>query len=285
MRLPTSAFRLLLACFALVAVACSPAGLPSSQVSRSIWDLDRPPADRVLQVAVEGGFSQQSDLLTRLPVFVIYADGSLVAPGRLEGVNPMIRPLMRVQVQQTDRERVDELIGELGLPRVGRIIDEPRPGALVDASTTVATYFDGEGGEHAYGAYGLSPQTGAPLPPEIGFLPGTNALAELASMFSQAGAADGAVPYQPARIQLFLTDPVSPGDVLPWPLDIVPGAFIPGPDDGVRCLVVMGAAADDVAGALADTNRNVTFEYEQEQVWLLARTLLPGESGCGPPIG
>ena len=40
----------------------------------------------------------RSDLLTRLPVFAMYADGSLLAPGRVEGVNPMVRPLMRLQV-------------------------------------------------------------------------------------------------------------------------------------------------------------------------------------------
>jgi hypothetical protein len=235
-------------------------------------------------VAVEGGFSQQSDLLTRLPVFVIYADGSLVAPGHLDGINPMIRPLVRLQVQQADRERVDELIEEMGLHRLDRIIDEPRPGTVVDASTTVATYFDAAKREHEFGAYGLSPQTGAPLPPEIGFLPETNALAELASMFSRSGADTGAEPYRPGRIQLFLTQPTSPGDVLPWPLDIVPNTFAPGPESDIRCLVVTGAAADDAAAALADKDRNVIFEYEEEQLWLLARILLPGESGCGPLI-
>lgn len=280
---PASTIRLLLAGFALVAVGCSPAGLPSSpEGSQSIWDVARPPGAHLLQVAVEGGLSQQSDLLTRLPVFVIYADGSLLAPSRLEGVNPMLRPLTRLQVAQTDRDRIDELVRELGLRRIDRIIDEPLPGTPVDGSTTAATYFDEAGRAHVYGAYGLSPQTGAPLPPEIGFLQGTNALAELASMFSQPDAA--AVPYRHERIQLFMTQPISTGDVLPWPLDILPSAFIPGPDSGVRCLVVSGPAALDTSEALADTDRNVIFEHEGEQVWLLARILLPGEAGCGPDV-
>lgn len=283
-RLPT-AIRLLLAAFALVAVACSPAGVPSpSEASASIWGLDRPPGDRILQVAVEGGSSERTDLLTRLPVFVIYADGSLLAPGRLEGVNPMIRPLMRLRVPPTHRERVDELVAEMGLREVDRIIDEPLPGTLVDGSTMVATYFDEDGRARAYGAYGLSPQTAVPLPPEIGFLPGTNTLAELASMFSQAGADAAAVPYEPERIQLFLTRPTSADEASPWPLDILPSAFVSSPDDGVQCLVVTGPPARDAAAALAATGRNVIFEHEEEQIWLLARVLVPGEPGCGPEV-
>jgi hypothetical protein len=276
----------LLVGLALIAAACSATSqettAPPEQAPESIWDLDREAGDLVLHMSETGGFPQQGDLLTRLPVFAMYEDGSLLVPGRIEAANQMIRPLMRLQVDDTILEQVNELVEEMGLREVYRITDDSLVGTLIDGATTMVTYFDEYATAHHYSAYGLSSQTGVPLPPDSGFLPETAALAELASMFSQAGADAAAVLFEPERIQLFRIRTTSDGEVQPWPLDVVPSDFTASPDPTVWCLIVRDQAARETAEALADTDHNVTFDYEGEQIRLLARILIPGESGCGP---
>ena len=93
----------------------------------------------------------------------------------------------------------------------------------------------------------------------------------------------GGEPVEPARIQLYWTWLGTDGrTVVPWPLDVAPDDFTVSSNADYRCLVLAGAAASKAADVLENTSRLVRFENEEGRRWLLARTLLPGEDGCGP---
>lgn len=271
----------LIVALGLAAAACSPSGgvanstaqtttsPPSSTSPPSIWSFARPDDDPILRVHVQGMGTSQ------LPELVMYADGSVVVPDRA-GVTPILIPFMRLIASEAELERVNDLVGEMRLREIHALNDLTlKDQGLIDAATTVVTYFDENGVSHTYGVYGIYALG-------EGAVAGSAALAEFIAMFE--GAAEGE-RVEPGRIQLYWAWADSDNrETVSWPLDVVPDDFILETESGRRCLVVTGSAASDAADILENTRPSVTFEYEDDERSreLGGHILFPGEDACGP---
>ena len=256
--------------------------------SPSVFDATRDPGDLVLLVTDLGGPIPTGLKLGRLPLFGLYADGSLLVPGDFAGADPMIEPVERFQLDEQQQEAVDDLVGEIGLPSIlGTVTDESLRGSVFDVGTIVATFIDSHGLEHEYQAYGLS-RDGAGRPPSTDGewpSPQTHALGELTALLYRFGLDADGEEYRPERLQVFWLEPELDWPVLEqWPFPVSPGGFGRDPRRDRHCVILSGAALDAALIALGDVPRESLFEADGEKYWLVTRILLPGEPGCGPVI-
>lgn len=281
---------LLLGALSLAAAACSPTPPEAIETTTppSIFDSNRDPSDLVLLVTDLGGPILTGFKAGRLPLFGLYADGSLLVPGNLVGADPMIEPVERFELDEQRREAIDELVNQIGLPSlIEKVTDDSLYGSVFDVGTIVATFTDADGVEHVYEAYGL-PRDGAGGPPSADGdwpSPQTHALGELTSMLYRLGLDADGDDYVPERVQVFWLEPVLDWPALQqWPFPITPSGFGLAPGSDRHCVVLSGSAVDTAIDALRDLPRESYFEADGQKYWLVTRILLPGEAGCGPEI-
>ncbi|NND04252.1 MAG: hypothetical protein HKN91_15850, partial [Acidimicrobiia bacterium] len=134
---------LLLGALSLAAAACTPTSPEAIETTTppSIFDSNRDPGDLVLLVTDLGGPILTGFKAGRLPLFGLYADGSLLVPGDFVGAKPMIEPLERFVLDEEHRKAIDELVHQIGLPSlIDTVTDDSLYGSVFDAGTIVATY-------------------------------------------------------------------------------------------------------------------------------------------------
>jgi hypothetical protein len=243
-----------------------------------------PPAsdDLILQVVDEGGFVPVEWLLTRVSRFSLYADGMLLAPAVVAEIfpGPVLAPIQSVRLGEANLRDVEVLIDAIGLRTLDRVIDDRLAGIVADAGTTVVTYFDEAGDAHSYGAYALGLETDQPAPDA------TLNLALLIEMLDGLlGAGNEAGIYEPDRLEVWVGEgPIYEPEfvtTVPWPLAAAPDDFESVSGFDQACRVLEGDEARNAVDAFAEANQATVWEYETVVYHLLARPLLPGESGCG----
>lgn len=237
-----------------------------------------PPDTVVLTVRDEGGFAPVEDLFGRHPRYVLQADGRLYAPGAVPAIypGPMLTPLFVGTVDEATIERILALVAATGLPDIDRLEDTTAAGTVADGTTTVFTYFDGTV-EHVLSVYalGLAP-AGSPV---------AQAAADLIAALDAAAADLGDVrEYQPTRVEIRTGDRLALPDpefrtTRPWPLAVAPSE-LPEAAHGWRCLVVEGPPAGDLMDIFRVADQATTWEHAGTEHALIARGLLPGETGC-----
>jgi hypothetical protein len=236
----------------------------------------------VLQITDEGGFAPIELIVNRLPRFSVYADGTLLAPAPVPAIypGPMLLPLQSVPLSDADLVALMEAIEAFGLPGIDRDIDDILNGLVADATTTIATFIDGDGAEHVYGAYALG-LIGDEPPPER-----TQKLGELVELLDGFLANPGGVAFEPDRIQVWIneTPDVDPdfSQTVTWPLDITPADFEPEGDFQLGCHVLAGDPAQAAIAAFNAANQATVWDFEGTEYQLIVRILLPSEPGCIP---
>jgi hypothetical protein len=241
------------------------------------------PSRLVLQIIDEGGFVPVEFLLTRTARYSLYADGTLLAPAPVAEIfpGPIVRPIQSITLDDDDLRDVEVLIDAIGLPTIDREVDDRLTSVVADAPTTVAKYFDAEGGEHSYGVYALGLDTGAPLPDA------SANLGLLLELLDAHAAGNGAVDsYQAERIELWLQegaiyDPEFV-ETQPWSLDVTPDDFEADAVFNRPCLVLADEGAHTAIEVLEAANQATVWDLDGTVYSLAARPLLPGESGCVP---
>ncbi|MDH3540233.1 MAG: hypothetical protein OEP52_09570, partial [Acidimicrobiia bacterium] len=185
-----------------------------------------------------------------------------------------------VPLSDADLVSLMKAIEAVGLPSIGREIDDTLASRVADATTVIATYFDADGAEHAYGAYALGLMDDEP-PRDA-----TTKLGALVELLDGLLANPGGGGFEADRIQLWINDnPDLDPDfkhTLTWPLDIAPGDFEPESDFRLGCHVLAGDAAQAAIAAFNAANQATVWDYEGTEYQLIVRVLLPGEPGCIP---
>jgi hypothetical protein len=262
---------LLLAMVTLVLGACG-----GGEGANRPTDPDAP----VLQVTAEGGFVPVEWNFGRGPDYTLLGDGRLIYSGPVIDIYP--GPLLpNYQVVSLDQARVDTIlrfVDDIGLPTMNVEEDDSAVDHVADATTTVFTYWDGDGHQHVYSVYGLGITPGSPLPATAAAMDLENALGEAAAASSQ--------PYVGDRVRVVagISQAVAePGqeDVRDWPL--------PGEDPaqwsplnlGYACKVFGPEVLDRFSTATQLTQwANPSSDVDTTPYTLLVRPLHPGEPDC-----
>lgn len=244
--------------------------------------------DLVLRVSVEGGFVPAEYLLSSIPGFTLYGDGTVVTTGAQIEIYP--QPALPALVTTTLTEGAVQAILQAALD-AGLGSDRVLSDATVaDAPTTVFTLV-ANGERHVTSVYALGFGAEASL--------GTGAKdgeirAALQAFSERLGALrdwlpDGSVgqdrPYSPTAIRMFFGpyQPVPDLEQSPidWPIpEIDLGAFGQSIEQGLRCGVVSDEALSALFPVLRDANQLTPWVSEGVRYRMIFRPLLPDESGC-----
>ena len=236
------------------------------------------PDDVILTITDEGGFAPVEMLLNRHPRYVLQADGRLYSPGAVMAIypGPMLTPVFVGTVDDATLANILDLVTATGLPDTARLEDTTASSQVADATTTVITYFDGTA-KHVLSVYAL------------GIAMQQSEVAQSASELVEAidrAAADltDVREYKPTKVEIRTGENLTMADpefrsTQPWPLAIAPSK-IPESNHGWRCVVVEGPPATDLLEIFGAANQATVWEYEGTEYPLIARGLLPGETGC-----
>lgn len=236
-----------------------------------------PPDGIVLTVTDEGGFVPLESLVGRLPRYVLQSDGTLYAPAPIAAIypGPLVAPVTVGNVGASVVDEIRRLAEQVGLPSKDRI-DDPGPGNVADATTTVFTYRDANG-THVLRVYALG-------------IAGTDSkVADVASQMLStldraASSMQGAGDYAPDRLEVWSVEGLALPDpalrrVRPWPLQTAPDA-LPEVRPGRRCTVISGPDAEETIATFLAADQATVWDLDGTPHSLIVRILLPGEPGC-----
>ena len=257
--------------------------------------IDHPsgPTDVVLRVTVGGGFVQPSYTLRSVPQYTLYGDGTVITPGAVPAIypGPAVAPLTATRL---DKDHVPALLRAArdgGLLGAGTIDygDMGTIGVADAPTTTVLIAADGHTSSRS--AYALSEATagGSGLSATQ-----SAARAALSAFVASLAAPDGATPYVPAALAVYVGQyqgvASAAGAPLVWPLAsnlATAGTKLASGLD-YRCIPVTGA---DVASLLpvlrgaTEESQWVAAASSNATFGLVVRALLPDEQPCVEPEG
>ena len=271
---------------AIVAAACvAPAGAvnPSPSPSTGI-----DPDTVAIRVDAEGGFVTAGLNLSRLPLVLVTVYGRVITQGPQDAMYP--GPLLpNLQV----RTLTPAVLGDL-LHRADAdgLLDDATyaGGPMADATTTVLRItVDGVTfSQSAYALYESLDANGVELPSDAPDAEGRAAMRSFLDALS--GLPDDAytgdsVPYVADAMRVysseFVPDPAADWLPVEWPLeDLARAGESAGDGLGIRCQVVSGEDLSTVLPLLDGANSATPFRSGGVDYSLIARPLLPGESGC-----
>jgi hypothetical protein len=241
----------------------------------------RPPAERsapgevVLRVRSAGGLAPS--LTVRPPAVTLYGDGRLVTLRPASGSAPAMPQLEVRTLSAGATTRILALLRERGLAGAPTVTDPPTPDGV---ATIVSVRWDGKVVRNEF--YGLSPRPGEPADRARLRAAARSLLADLADVESLVGRANvsAPAPLTPARLALSARrvaagEPAT--DVRPWPPDAGELSALPLPP---RCRVVTGRAAEVLTATLASAPAATVWERAGQRWRVVARPLLPDETGC-----
>jgi hypothetical protein len=270
---------------ALTTVVASPVPSPESAL--------------VLRVEFTGGFVPAEFLLTQLPAFSLYADGTVITTGPMIEIFPQ-PALPNLRAMQLTQEGIDLVLvraREAGLLQGDRNYENRM---IADAPSTVfTTIVDGKSERVSayalgYGEEMLPDSTEAEARAKLIEFEGF--LFDLAANLPAEVVAQGDEAYEIERLRIYARpiDAANPPwadsgleqSPMTWPLpEPLPafGAPYDRPDlygGAMRCGVAREAEAQDLLTELASANVLTPWESEGTlyQVWV--RPLLPDEDGC-----
>jgi len=234
----------------------------------------------LLQIRDEGGFAPIEFVINRAPTYTLLRNGTLIFEGPQPGAfpGPVMPGMRQVTLDAGQLDDIMVLIEASTLPEIDEVIDNDAANFVADATTTVAVYFDEAGGEHIYSVYALGITIDQQLPDDL-----ANLLLLRERLADFTGASTGGEPYASDSLIVRVIESIGLAefdDTRDW-------AFSFEPDtmpllNNFPCLVVGGAEAADVRATLSDATQATIWEHASGTYAVLARDLLPGETGCDP---
>lgn len=238
----------------------------------------------LLRVEYSGGFVPVETIFTSLPLVSVYGDGTVITQGPQIAIYPG-PALPNLQVRKLDQDGIEALLraaADAGL--TGPALDYGQP-PIADAPDTVVT-INVNDQTYRHSANALGDFGGG----DLGLTPAqTKARAELAAFVSSVTDLATLVgsehitaeePYDISawRLQANRVDTLPTGEpaptVKPWPVAGLTLAGI-GP-----CTAVTGDQAAAVTGVMEQANQLTYFTEGGVTYHVLARPLLPDETGC-----
>lgn len=286
--------RLIVLAFALALAACNsgPASVPPSATpwASSLAPSGEPGAQLMLRLSYEGGFVASQSLLTRLPMFSLYADGSLIETG----MTPAIYPgpaLPSLLVSHLSSDALGQLMTAAAAAGVAET-DQTYPSrGTADAPDTVIIARAAQG--LITTRLGLAAPDATMSAVESALRARVTVLTDLIGTWraylGPLAPVGSPTTYRPNALKIWLASPPAAGDVptpmvKTWPLDgplADFGAPSPVAFEPLRCAIVRAHDLDVFWPILIDTNQATLFSDGATTVSLLLRPLLPDESaGC-----
>jgi hypothetical protein len=276
------------------ACAEAPATTPGDTGTSASGGIDHPTAatELVLRVSAEGGFVAAESLLTSVPSFSLFGDGTAVTQGAQTAIypGPALPPLIATPITEDGIQALVRSALDAGLGEDHEYTDLGSVG-ISDADTTVFT-LTADGVTHVTKAYALGMSGGRQ--PDV--MPDQEYAARLRLERFQASLTDlrntlpaGSVgpdgAFVPATLRLFVSGHRRSEDLkepaITWPLS-TPLASLGDPAslDGYRCGTVTGADLDAVWPLAQTANQLTPWTSEGDRFAIAFRPLLPDESGC-----
>ncbi len=236
----------------------------------------------LFMITYEGGFASPTMLASLGPAYVMTIDGRLILQGPLVAVYPgPLVPHYQVVEAADLLPDLQEILARIGIAEITEEIDDS--GQMIDASTTVLTYFD-ENGTHRYGAPPMAFDGGGEQDPRAA------ALSDLLLTLESAAYIDGSAwsDFTSDRWQVVLNGDFLPDagpdeglefEIRPYPLATAVADFEHTSFD-LPCTILDGEEAAAAADEFLTATQLTVWDTGTEQVQLAARPLLPGEAGC-----
>jgi hypothetical protein len=292
-RAPFLAGLLVLGAFA-GACADAPATTPGDAGTGASGGVDHPTAatDLVLQVSAEGGFVAAESLLTSMPSFSLFGDGTAVTQGAQTAIYPgpalppsIATPITEDGIQALVRSALDAGLGEdheyTDLGSVG----------ISDADTTVFT-LTVDGVTHVTKAYalGMSGDRQPDLMSDQEYAARMRLERFQASLTNlrqtlPVGAVGPDGTFVPTELRLFVSGYARSHDLkepaVAWPLSTPLTSFgEPATLEGYTCGTVTDGDLDAVLPLAQTANQLTPWTSDGERFAIAFRPLLPNESGC-----
>jgi hypothetical protein len=256
--------------------------------------VDHPTAatDLVLRVSSEGGFVAAESLLTSVPSFSLFGDGTVVTLGAQTAIypGPALPPLIATPITEDGIQALVRSAVDAGLGEDHQYTDLGSVG-IADADTTVFT-LTVDGVTHVTKAYALG-VGGGQQPDQMSdeeFAARTRLERFQASLTDlhrtlPEGSVGPDAEFVPAGLRLFLSEYRRSQDLkepaVAWPLSTPLSAFgDPASLDGYTCGTVTGADLDAVLPLAQTANQLTPWTSDGARFAIAFRPLLPDESGC-----
>ena len=247
--------------------------------------------DVLLRISSEGGFVPVEYLLTSVPGFTLFGDGTVVTQGAQTEIypGPALPPMIATPVTEAGIQALLEAAVAAGLDEDQTYTDMGSVG-VADATTTVFT-LTVDGVSHVTKVYALGMMTGE-QPPRMSdeeYAVRTKLERLQASLQDlRTTLPDGAVgedaTFTPGGLRLFITayrgaDLKQPP--VEWPLS-TPIASVGEPTqvEDFTCAALTGADLEAVLPLAQSANQLTPWKSDGERYTILSRPLLPDESGC-----
>jgi hypothetical protein len=278
----------------LLAAGCSPASLsPGASASAGPTATAVPtptlegavshptdPLAIVLRVEEAGGFIIVDVAATRVPVFTLYGDGSVIyAPPLPPDAGIAAGPPLLRRAHMTEQQIGDLLRLALGPGRLQAARESYTDDRVIDATSTVFS-IDAGGVTKTVDVYALSEVT--PDGPDAVDRRGMAQLAARLRDFGaevRAGRAEDAGPYQTELFRgVLIESGAAPGEARDWPWpDIAPEDFVEQPGIGFRTRTLSSAEARALADAPGGLFGVAVFGPDRTPYTIALRPLLPEE--------
>ena len=245
----------------------------------------------VLRVAYEGGFVPYEYILSSVPSWSLFGDGTLIVQGPQIEIypGPALPNLVAIPISEEGVQAI------LGAARDAGLMDGDATygnDCIADAATTVFTT-NANGQTSVVSAYAL----------DVGEPPGTcggkddvdarAALAEFQALLSDlqswlpADSVGAEGPYEPTEMRVYVQpyrgEAELPQDAIAWPLDVPLEGFgepaANAPTD-TRCGVVSGPEFESLFAAAQNANQLTPWTSGGTEYGLIFRPLLPDERAC-----
>jgi hypothetical protein len=248
-------------------------------------------ADLLVRIGYEGGFVAPEWLLTQVPGFSLFGDGTALTQGAQTEIypGPALPPLIATPVDAEGVQAILQAALDAGLDEDHEYTDMGSVG-VADASTTVFT-LTLDGTTHVTKAYalgildtqpdGMSDQEYAARTRLLDF---QNMVQDLRGSLPAGSVGDDA-PFTPTGLRLFVSDyrpdPELKQTAVDWPLDTPLSSFgEPSTLDGTTCGAVTGADLEALLPLVQTANQLTPWRSQGTKYSILFRPLLPDESGC-----
>jgi hypothetical protein len=235
-----------------------------------------------IEIAYVGGFMIEDFQFRSVPQAVVYADGTVFAPGAIPAIHPgpAVSPVFTgtldddTLAELLDAAAVAGMIG--GSPDVGDAGALPIADA---ASTRVTVVVDGD--EQVVEAYALA-EAGGPGFGQTGLtdaqVEARATLAELVAVVTEAALA-AQDPYLPERYRVLASTPPDDAGLDVQPNQLEWPAGLPEPVEGT-CVAVTGDAAAALTEELASATEITRWTVGDRVLTLAVRPVLPHEPDC-----
>ncbi|NND01362.1 MAG: hypothetical protein HKN91_01110 [Acidimicrobiia bacterium] len=265
---------------ALITSACAAdSEEPGTTTTTSVPGTGAPPAngdDVLLIIRDEGGFAPIEFIINQPPTYTLLRDGTFIFQGTQPAAfpGPVMPGMSQTKLTADQMEDIMVLIEASTLPEIDEVVNNEANQFVADASTTVAIYFDENGQTHTYSVYALGLTLDDELPDDL-----ANLLL-LRQRLADFSFGDG----EPYTSDSIIVRVVEGGgfaefeDTREWAFGFEPDTM---PTlNNFPCLVLEGADADELRATLVDATQATNWEHATGMFTVLARDMMPGESGC-----